>query len=70
MAKECPKCHGAMVAGLTIDQNESMRGVSQWLEGAPDRSMWVGLKLKGKTPLDIQTFRCARCGYLENYAPG
>ena len=69
MTKTCPKCQASMVQGVIIDKNESMRGVSQWLEGTPERSMWVGLKLKGKTPLDIQTFRCTRCAFLENYAP-
>lgn len=40
-----------------------------WLEGAPAKSMWVGLKLQGKTSIEIQTFRCSRCGYRESFAP-
>ena len=42
MAKQCPKCHGSMVEGVIIDNNEGSRGVSRWLEGVPVRSIWVG----------------------------
>ncbi len=69
MQKECPKCRGSMVEGLIIDNSYGTRGVSSWLEGAPAKSVWVGLKLQGKKPIEIQTLRCSRCGFLESYAP-
>ncbi len=37
-------------------------------KGAPVKSLFVGLKLKGKDKRPIETWRCGRCGYLENYA--
>ena len=50
------------------DQDYGSRKVLQWAEGAPVRSLWTGTKLRGKRRIDIATFRCARCGFLENYA--
>ena len=63
MAKECPKCRSSMTEGLIIDKDHSgTRHVSSWLEGVPVRSFWGGIKLQGKKPIEIQTFRCNRCG--------
>ena len=70
MSRECPKCQGAMVEGLVIDVGYGTKTVSSWLEGAPVKSIWTGLKLGGRTPIEIVSLRCSRCGFLENYAPG
>lgn len=69
MAKECPRCQGSMTEGVIIDNTYGARGVSTWLEGAPVKSLWMGLKLQGKKPIEVRTFRCNRCGFLESYAP-
>ena len=67
----CPKCQAAMLEGFTLDNAYGGRTVSSWLEGAPKKSMWVGVLLDGKKPIEITTWRCSSCGYLENYAkPG
>lgn len=69
--KDCPKCAGAMVDGYTVDQGDyGSTSVPSWREGEPKKSIWVGLKLGGTTPIEITTWRCRRCGYLESYAPG
>jgi hypothetical protein len=39
------------------------------VEGAPERGWFRLLKLRGKRQLEVQTWRCTRCGYLESYAP-
>jgi hypothetical protein len=44
------------------------RTVATWVEGAPQKSVWVGIKLGKRRKLEIQTWRCGRCGYLESYA--
>lgn len=67
-SRTCPKCQASMTEGFVIDQKEGGRAVSSWLEGAPDKSIWVGVKLGGKTPIEIATWRCGSCGFLENYA--
>ena len=67
--KSCPKCQGSMSEGFMPDQMDNSRKVTKWVEGAPDKR-WYGLKIRGKAQYYIQSFRCSRCGYLENYAPG
>lgn len=69
MPQRCSKCEGSMIEGVVIDNTYGARGISSWLEGAPVKSIWVGLKLGGKKPIEIKSFRCSRCGFLENYAP-
>ena len=69
-SRTCPKCQSSMSEGFIIDHTESGRSVSAWVEGVPERSLWTGVKLRGKKPLDIVTWRCGSCGYLENYASG
>ena len=65
----CMKCNGEMEEGFVLDNTHGGRLQSEWIEGPPERSVWVGVKLKGKEHLRITTFRCRRCGYLESYAP-
>jgi hypothetical protein len=58
-----------MSEGYILDITQSGgRSVPKWIEGPPEKSMWVGLKITGRANLDIQTWRCGRCGFLENYA--
>ena len=57
-----------MAPGYVIDEGYGTRTVANWVAGEPERSMWTGLKLRGKDKLAITTYRCGRCGYLENYA--
>lgn len=65
----CPKCQGAMAEGFVTDKTYGAIGVGEWVEGAPVKSIWQGLKLRGKTKYNVQTWRCSRCGFLESYAP-
>lgn len=36
----------------------------------PLRKKWWGLQLKGQTKLNVITYRCSRCGFLESYTTG
>jgi hypothetical protein len=65
---DCPRCGGGMEAGYMIDVGYGTKAVPKWVEGAPQKSFWTGLKLTGKDQLDVTTYRCRRCGYLESYA--
>lgn len=67
MNKRCPKCDSAMTLGVIVDKDQGMRTATTWLEG-PVVKGWFGLKLRGKRPLEIHSYRCNRCGYLESYA--
>jgi hypothetical protein len=58
-----------MAEGFLIDESYGTRAVAKWYEGPPVKSMWTGLKIRGRTNYPVVTWRCGRCGYLESYAP-
>jgi predicted RNA-binding Zn-ribbon protein involved in translation (DUF1610 family) len=66
---ECPKCRRQMQEGVTLDRTYGQVAGSSWVEG-PVVKGWLGLRLRGKSIMDITTYRCPGCGYLESYAPG
>lgn len=68
--KTCPKCQSSMSEGFVVDNGHGTRTVAAWVEGQPEKSIWTGLKLRGRTPIEIATWRCGGCGYLESYAGG
>jgi hypothetical protein len=58
-----------MSEGYILDINQAGgRSVAKWIEGAPEKGIFVGLKLGSRAKRDIQTWRCNRCGFLESYA--
>ena len=64
----CSRCSGSMEPGYTIDVGYGTKAVPKWVAGEPQKSIWTGLKLGGKDQLEVTTYRCRRCGYLESYA--
>ncbi len=70
MSKSCPKCGGRMEQGFIADATEHYAKIAQWVEGVPLKSFWSGIKTRGRKNLNIETWRCGRCAYLESYAPG
>jgi len=65
----CLRCGGAMERGFVADKADySVPETQKWVEGAPERSFWWGLKLKDRSVIPVSTYRCERCGYLESYA--
>ena len=65
---QCPKCAGSMTEGFVADATHGAIGVSSWVEGTPDKSVWTGVRLGNKRRAEIATWRCNRCGFLEHYA--
>jgi hypothetical protein len=59
-----------MTEGFVLDKTHGGVGVSSWVEGAPETSVWTGVKLTGRPQARIATWRCGRCGFLESYATG
>jgi hypothetical protein len=57
-----------MEEGFIKDDTRGGVHVSSWVEGAPEKSFWVGTKTRGRKTMPVATFRCSRCGYLESYA--
>jgi len=70
MSKSCPKCGGRMEVGYVPEAKDHSMKPEMWVEGAPQKAWWGGLKMAGKRKLTIETWRCGRCAYLESYAPG
>ena len=67
--KTCPRCAGDMAAGFLVDSGDyGSARPTRWHPGAPERSMWTGLKLRKGEQLDVTTWRCKKCGLLESYA--
>jgi hypothetical protein len=65
---ECPKCRVEMEEGFVKDETYGAVRPSKWMEGEPETSFWTGTKTRGKKQVQIRTFRCPHCGYLESYA--
>lgn len=57
-----------MEPGFIQDSHQHQVKTSRWIEGAPEKSFFGGLKTKGKRQYEITTWRCSRCGFLESYA--
>lgn len=65
----CSKCDGRMEEGFIADRTDDSRfAVSDWVEGKPEKSFWTGVKTGDRVKMQIITFRCTSCGYLEMYA--
>lgn len=74
-ASNCPKCHGEMELGYSIDRSSNATFVGQWGRGTPEKHWWYSLQVNNvvQTPksnqiIPIGTYRCKSCGFLEFYA--
>lgn len=65
----CPKRQSQMVEGFVADEGYGTKHVSKWIEGAPEKSFWTGLKIGKRRKIEIRSWRCRNCGFLEHYAP-
>jgi len=64
----CTKCASKMVMGF-IPEVSSGVSVSAWVEGEPEYSFWAaGVKVPTEKMINIVTFCCEKCGFLESYA--
>jgi hypothetical protein len=59
-----------MEEGFTLDHTHGGATPASWVAGAPQKSFWLGLKIKGRPRHEIATWRCRRCDFLESYAIG
>jgi len=59
-----------MDEGYIVDHSHQFgsRTVSLWVEGPPEKCIWMGLKIADRRSFSVATFRCQRCGFLESYA--
>ncbi len=65
---KCPKCNGEMEDGYTHDSQNAwvdfITKKTKWVKGGS--GMRIGLDINSK--IDITTYRCKNCGFLESYA--
>jgi predicted RNA-binding Zn-ribbon protein involved in translation (DUF1610 family) len=67
----CTKCGTTMEDGFLYG-NDARGGTvtpSEWVEGAPKRSIWTGISTRGREHHAVVTYRCPKCGFIESYAP-
>ncbi len=67
-ALNCLRCQTPMVEGFIKDETRNGLTDQEWVEGPVVKSFWLGLNTKGRERHHVRTWRCPRCGYLENYA--
>jgi hypothetical protein len=66
----CLRCKGPMKRGFLLDYSDGSHYAANWIEGIPEKSQW-GAKDSVKIPrarIEVATYRCSSCGYLESYA--
>lgn len=65
----CPKCEGEMKEGFTLEIGAyDSNSQETWIEGEPEYEFWSGLKTSGRLRYAVTSFRCVKCGFLEQYA--
>jgi hypothetical protein len=65
----CPDCRVPMEGGFIRDQTHGGNVQAAWVEGAPEKSVWTGLKLKDRRQLQMYAWRCTHCSLIRLYAP-
>jgi len=58
-----------MAIGYLVDHGHANRRVvSGWVEGEPEKTSFFNLNVDDRLYLEVRTFRCLGCGFLESYA--
>lgn len=63
----CPDCNRPMEEGFIIDETHGGRGIGSWVAGQAEKSIWTGIKMRGRRKIPILAMRCPRCGLLKLY---
>lgn len=67
----CPDCQRRMEGGFLLNGTPGATvAAGEWVEGAPEKSFWTGLKLKGRRKLTLYAWRCPSCTQVRLFAPG
>lgn len=67
---KCIACGKTLQDGFILDQGYGSASVAKWVEGAPEKSFWTGVRTKDRAQFDVHALRCTHCGLLHLYAPG
>jgi ribosomal protein L37E len=66
--RTCLRCGGEMEEGFVLDEGQSGNRFGHWVSGPPEKSVWTGVKLRGRRKLPLTAHRCTRCGAVDLYA--
>jgi predicted nucleic-acid-binding Zn-ribbon protein len=69
LQNRCLKCGGEMEEGTITDLINAVQAqVPVWVKGKAEPGTFSNLKLSFKKKLQVTTWRCTQCGFLESYA--
>lgn len=57
-----------MEEGFLKDEGYGVTHPGKWVEGRVEDSFWTGIKTSGRKQVQVMTYRCTACGFLESYA--
>ena len=57
-----------MREGFMLDHTYGANCQATWVDGAPEGTIWGGVKIRGRPQRAVTTYCCDACGYLESYA--
>jgi hypothetical protein len=67
---KCLKCNSTMSSGFIVDYGAGgKRQVEKWVAGEPKPVFLHGVDIKNLSQIEVVTYRCDECSYLESYAP-
>lgn len=66
--RTCLRCGGEMEEGFLLDETNGGFRATQWVGEAPVKSVWTGVKTRGRRKLPVKAFRCVGCGAVDLYA--
>jgi hypothetical protein len=65
----CVGCQRRLEGGFLLDQGSNGNAVTKWVEGAPEKSFWLGLKITGRRSIPVYAWRCPGCAEVRLFAP-
>lgn len=65
----CADCQRPMEGGFLLDTTHGGQEAGTWIQGAPEKSFWGGIKTKGRRKLTVYAWRCPGCSVVRLYAP-
>jgi hypothetical protein len=59
-----------MAQGFILDHADGQQNkATAWVEGEPEKGWFGSIKTRGRRVLELESWRCEKCGFLDNYAP-
>ena len=58
-----------MKQGFLLDEGHGYKYASRWVEGPIEKSIWTGVKTRGRATIAVESYRCEKSGLRKSYAP-